>query len=39
MTVRPQDIVDEEDAKTAKHDIGRDRDGNERTPGCRCVIL
>ncbi|KAI9839694.1 MAG: hypothetical protein M1838_004316 [Thelocarpon superellum] len=39
MTVRPQEVVDEEDAKTAKQELGRDRDGNERTPGCRCVIL
>ncbi|KAI4126006.1 MAG: hypothetical protein LQ347_005143, partial [Umbilicaria vellea] len=29
MTIKPQDIVDEEDAKTGKSG-GRDRDGNER---------
>ncbi|TVY58562.1 hypothetical protein LSUE1_G009392 [Lachnellula suecica] len=37
MTVRPQDIVDEEDASKGKGI--RDRDGNESTAGCRCVIL
>ncbi|TVY85728.1 hypothetical protein LAWI1_G008371 [Lachnellula willkommii] len=37
MTVRPQDIVDEEDASKAKGG-GRDRDRNENTAGCRCVI-
>lgn len=39
MTVKPQDIVDEEDAKGAKTQFSRDRDANERSPGCRCVIL
>lgn len=38
MTIKPQEIVDEEDAKMAKSG-NRDRDGNERSPGCRCVIL
>jgi hypothetical protein len=38
MTVRPQDIVDEEDASKGKA-LGRDRDGGEGTTGCRCVIL
>ncbi|KAI4154048.1 MAG: hypothetical protein L6R39_001459 [Caloplaca ligustica] len=38
MTVKPQDIVDEEDAKIAKTG-SRDRDGEERNPGCRCMIL
>ena len=35
MTVKPQDIVDEEEANKA---AGKDRDGNERSPGCRCII-
>ncbi|KAF2089110.1 hypothetical protein K490DRAFT_38645 [Saccharata proteae CBS 121410] len=39
MTVKPQELIDEEDAKTAKTGSGRDRDGEERTAGCRCVIL
>ena len=38
MTIKPQEIMDEEDAKIAKT-ISRDRDGNERSTGCRCVIL
>ncbi|RDW80650.1 ubiquitin-like protein [Coleophoma crateriformis] len=38
MTVRPQDIVDEEDASKGKA-VGRDREGGESTAGCRCVIL
>jgi hypothetical protein len=37
MTIKPQDIVDEEDAKIKSS--GKDRDGSERTHGCRCVIL
>ncbi|KAL8769971.1 MAG: hypothetical protein Q9209_004218 [Squamulea sp. 1 TL-2023] len=38
MTIKPQEIIDEEDAKIAKTS-SRDRDGNERSTGCRCVIL
>ncbi|QSZ30187.1 hypothetical protein DSL72_004707 [Monilinia vaccinii-corymbosi] len=39
MTVRPQDVVDEEDASKAKS-MGRgSRDDGERTVACRCVIL
>jgi len=34
MTIKPQEIVDEEDAKSNT----RDREGNERSPACRCVI-
>ena len=37
MTVKPQDIVDEEDAKMKTS--GKDREGSERSHGCRCVIL
>jgi hypothetical protein len=37
MTIKPQEIVDEEDARLKSG--GRDRDGNERSPGCRCVIM
>ncbi|KAJ5653793.1 hypothetical protein N7490_000796 [Penicillium lividum] len=39
MTVKPQEVVDEEDAKGAKAQYSRERDSNERSPGCRCVIL
>ena len=38
MTVRPQDIVDEEDASKGKT-MGRERGEGESTAGCRCVIL
>ncbi|PMD15389.1 hypothetical protein NA56DRAFT_582064 [Hyaloscypha hepaticicola] len=38
MTVRPQDIVDEEDASKSKA-LARGREGEEGTAGCRCVIL
>ncbi|KAF2279628.1 ubiquitin-like protein [Westerdykella ornata] len=38
MTVKPQEVVDEEDAKTGK--VGSRREGDEEThAGCRCVIL
>ncbi|KAF2472236.1 ubiquitin-like protein [Lindgomyces ingoldianus] len=38
MTVKPQEVVDEEDAKTGKG--GGRRDGEEEVhAGCRCVIL
>jgi hypothetical protein len=38
MTVKPQEVVDEEDAKTAK--MASRREGEEEThAGCRCVIL
>jgi hypothetical protein len=39
MTVKPQEVVDEEDAKGAKAHLNRDREASERSPGCRCVIL
>ena len=39
MTVKPQEIIDEEDSKGGKGGYGRDRDSQERSPGCRCVIL
>lgn len=38
MTVRPQEVVDEEDATKSKS-MGRDGTGSERTAGCRCVIM
>ncbi|KAI9705551.1 MAG: hypothetical protein M1836_006307 [Candelina mexicana] len=38
MTVKPQEVVDDEDAKMTKQGPGRDREGNERSPGCRCII-
>lgn len=39
MTVKPQEMVDEEDAKGAKAQYSREGDSNGRSPGCRCVIL
>ena len=38
MTVKPQEVVDEEDAKTGKDGRQRDSDEEEHA-GCRCVIL
>ncbi|KAL2861257.1 uncharacterized protein BJX67DRAFT_312600 [Aspergillus lucknowensis] len=38
MTVKPQEIVDEEDAKGTKGQYSRDREASERSPRCRCVI-
>ncbi|KAK4984792.1 hypothetical protein LTR66_006085 [Elasticomyces elasticus] len=42
MTVRPADILDDEDGGKT-HGKGSlrhvDRDGDDRSPGCRCVIL
>ncbi|KAJ5496454.1 hypothetical protein N7463_008441 [Penicillium fimorum] len=39
MTVKPQEVVDEEDAKGAKAQYSREREASERSPGCRCIIL
>ncbi|KAF2035007.1 hypothetical protein EK21DRAFT_107639 [Setomelanomma holmii] len=38
MTVKPQELVDEEDAKTGKGANRRDGE-DEPTAGCRCVVL
>ncbi|KKK20180.1 hypothetical protein P175DRAFT_075308 [Aspergillus ochraceoroseus IBT 24754] len=38
MTVKPQELIDEEDAKGAKTQYPRDREASERSPRCRCVI-
>ncbi|PYI18005.1 ubiquitin-like protein [Aspergillus japonicus CBS 114.51] len=38
MTVKPQEIVDEDDAKGAKAQYTRERESSERSPGCRCII-
>ncbi|KAJ6119919.1 hypothetical protein N7523_004199 [Penicillium sp. IBT 18751x] len=39
MTVKPQEVVDEEDAKGAKSQYSQGRAASDRSPGCRCVIL
>ncbi|KAE8154513.1 ubiquitin-related domain-containing protein [Aspergillus avenaceus] len=38
MTVKPQELIDEEDAKGAKAQYTREREASERSPGCRCII-
>jgi len=38
MSIKPQEMVDDEEASKSKN-LGRDRDGEEGTAGCRCVIL
>jgi hypothetical protein len=37
--VKPQEVVDEEDAKGAKAQYGSGREASDRSPGCRCIIL
>jgi hypothetical protein len=39
MTVKPQEVADDEDTKGGKSYSGRDRDAADRSPGCRCIIL
>ncbi|EEH22585.2 hypothetical protein PABG_04796 [Paracoccidioides brasiliensis Pb03] len=39
MTLKPQEVVDEEDAKAARSATGRQRDGGDHSPRCRCIIL
>jgi hypothetical protein len=38
MTIKPQEVVDEEDGKTGKTGVRRDGE-DEVHAGCRCVIL
>ena len=38
MTVKPQELVDEEDVKGSKPQYPREREASERSPGCRCII-
>lgn len=38
ITVKPQDVIDEEDARIAKGG-SRERDGSERSPRCRCIVM
>lgn len=38
MTMRPQDIVDEEDASKGKI-LSKDRETGELTAGCRCSMM
>jgi hypothetical protein len=39
MTIKPQEYVEDEDAKGGKGSFANTREGNERSPGCRCVIM
>ncbi|KAF2227140.1 ubiquitin-related domain-containing protein [Elsinoe ampelina] len=39
ITVKPQEVMDDEEAGKGKSSMSRDRDGGDSTPGCRCVIL
>lgn len=43
MTVRPQDVVDEEETERKRNEGRGSRRGHpggeEATPGCRCVIM
>ena len=35
MTIKPQEILDEEEANKNP----RDRESDQRSPGCRCIIM
>lgn len=39
MTVKPQEMVDEEESKAIKTTMSRRQGEEEPTAGCRCVIL
>lgn len=39
MTVRPQEVVDEEENAKAANTGTNQRDDSERSPSCRCIIL
>ncbi|KAI9781606.1 MAG: hypothetical protein M1839_005821 [Geoglossum umbratile] len=39
MSVKPQEVVDDEDAAKAKHGLGSGRERSLRSTSCRCVIL
>jgi hypothetical protein len=39
MTIKPQEYVEDEDAKGGKGSFANNRESNERSPGCRCVIM
>lgn len=40
MSIKPQDFIEEEDAKGAKTSRTHSHDGNQgRSPGCRCIIM
>ncbi|KIV94035.1 hypothetical protein PV10_05193 [Exophiala mesophila] len=39
MTIKPQDFIEDEDAKGAKSSFGNQQETESRSPGCRCVIM
>lgn len=39
MTIKPQDYVEDEDAKGGKSSMAGNRDSEGRSPGCRCIIM
>ncbi|EXJ94438.1 hypothetical protein A1O1_02834 [Capronia coronata CBS 617.96] len=39
MTIKPQDYIEEEDAKGGKASYTNPRESENRSPGCRCVIM
>ncbi|EXJ84828.1 hypothetical protein A1O3_05501 [Capronia epimyces CBS 606.96] len=39
MTIKPQDYIEEEDAKGAKANFTSNRESENRSPGCRCAIM
>ncbi|KEF54064.1 uncharacterized protein A1O9_09859 [Exophiala aquamarina CBS 119918] len=39
MTIKPQDFVEEDDAKGGKSSLSNNREAEGRSPGCRCVIM
>lgn len=40
MSIKPQDFIEEEDAKGAKASRNQSHDGDEgRSPGCRCIVM
>ncbi|KIW34256.1 uncharacterized protein PV07_01047 [Cladophialophora immunda] len=39
MTIKPQDYVEEDDAKGGKSTYSAHRESEGRSPGCRCIIM
>jgi len=39
MTIKPQDYVEDEDAKGGKSSMAGNRELEGRSPGCRCIIM
>lgn len=39
MTIKPQDFVEDDDAKGGKSSLSNNREAENRSPGCRCVIM